>query len=224
MAWTKQGNIKGPKGATGETGPQGEQGPQGKQGPQGVQGVQGETGADGKAATIAVGKVTTLDAGKSATVTNSGTTSAAVFDFAIPRGAKGEQGPQGETGPQGPAGENATTTNDATPTAHGLMSATDKAKLDGIAEGANKYSLPTGNGSTVGGVRLSDATNSTSDATQGIAATPAAVKLAYNRGSTGITDAAAAKEAADNAQATANSKQDKLTFATDDDIDGMDWS
>lgn len=80
------------------TGGGGEPGPQGPQGPA------------GEAATITVGDVTTLNAGEQATVTNAGTTSAAVFNFGIPKGEKGdkgdqgEQGPQGDQGPQGPAG------------------------------------------------------------------------------------------------------------------------
>lgn len=49
----------------------------------------GEKGDDGEAATISVGTVTTGAAGTSATVVNSGTSSAAVFDFTIPRGADG---------------------------------------------------------------------------------------------------------------------------------------
>ncbi len=78
---------------------------------QGIADAEAEQGAAGEAATITVGTVTTLEAGESATVTNSGTSSAAVFDFGIPRGAKGdtgEQGPQGEkgeTGEQGQQGE-----------------------------------------------------------------------------------------------------------------------
>lgn len=60
-------------------------------GPQGAQGVQGETGATGAAATIAVGSVTTTPYGNNARVSNSGTTSAAVFDFVIPQGRPGEQ-------------------------------------------------------------------------------------------------------------------------------------
>lgn len=62
----------------------------------------GSSGEAGTAATIEVGTVTTGEAGSSASVTNSGTTSAAVFDFIIPRGDKGEKG---DTGPQGPQGE-----------------------------------------------------------------------------------------------------------------------
>lgn len=76
-------------------------------GPQGPAGPTGATGPAGAAATIAVGTVTTGAAGSSASVTNAGTTSAAVFNFTIPRGDTGAQGPQGiqgETGPIGPTG------------------------------------------------------------------------------------------------------------------------
>lgn len=41
----------------------------------------------------------------------------------------------------------------ATDAAAGFMSADDKEKLDGIAEGANKYTLPTASSSTLGGVK-----------------------------------------------------------------------
>lgn len=49
----------------------------------------GSTGSAGAAATIAVGTVTTGAPGSSASVTNSGTSSAAVFDITIPRGDAG---------------------------------------------------------------------------------------------------------------------------------------
>ena len=52
-------------------------------------------------ATIAVGTVTTGDAGTSASVTNSGTNSNAVFDFVIPRGADGARGDNGTNGTDG---------------------------------------------------------------------------------------------------------------------------
>ena len=99
---------QGIQGEKGEQGPQGEPGPQGEQGPQGIQ---GETGPAGASATIEVGTTTTLPSGSSASVTNSGTSSAAVFDFAIPQGPKGDKGDKGDTGekgepgPQGPQGE-----------------------------------------------------------------------------------------------------------------------
>ena len=44
---------------------------------------------------------------------------------------------------------------EATTSAKGLMSATDKSKLDGIAAGANKYTLPTATASALGGVKSS---------------------------------------------------------------------
>lgn len=73
-------NFTIPRGATGATG---------AQGPQGPQGPQGEKGDDGAAATVTVGTTATTSPGTSATVTNSGTTSAAVLNFGIPRGATG---------------------------------------------------------------------------------------------------------------------------------------
>lgn len=97
LTWSTPGVIfeQGPTGPTGPTGPQGPQGPQGN---------------PGTAATVTAGTTTTGAAGTSANVTNSGTTSAAVFDFTIPRGdtgATGPQGPKGDTGDTGagvPAG------------------------------------------------------------------------------------------------------------------------
>lgn len=60
-------------------------GPQGPQGEQGVQGVQGPAGPT----TVDVGATTTLSAGSSATVTNTGDTTDAVFAFGIPQGSAG---------------------------------------------------------------------------------------------------------------------------------------
>lgn len=118
----------GPQGERGEAGPQGPQGepgaigatgPAGPQGPQGAKGEKGDTGATGSrgpagaAATITVGTTTTGAAGSNATVTNAGTSYAAVLNFTIPRGntgatgpqgAKGDTGATGATGPQGEAG------------------------------------------------------------------------------------------------------------------------
>lgn len=58
----------------------------------------GSKGDPGIAATITVGNVSTLPAGSSATVVNSGTSSAAVFDFGIPEGADGTNGTDGTDG------------------------------------------------------------------------------------------------------------------------------
>lgn len=84
---------KGDKGDPGEQGPQGEKGDPGAQGPQGEKGdtgEQGPAGNDGEAATITVGSVTTAQPGTSAAVSNSGTPNAAVLDFVIPQGEKGD--------------------------------------------------------------------------------------------------------------------------------------
>ena len=67
-----------------------------------IPGPTGPTGPTGPAAaTIRVNTTTTTEPGTNASVFNSGTTSNAVLEFAIPRG---ETGPQGVTGPTGPRG------------------------------------------------------------------------------------------------------------------------
>ena len=71
--------------------------------PRGNTGATGSTGATGTAATATAGTTTTGIAGSSATVVNSGTTAAAVFDFTIPRGNTGATGATGSTGATGTA-------------------------------------------------------------------------------------------------------------------------
>lgn len=58
-------------------------------GPQGPVGPMGPQGPAGTAATIAAGTATTLPYGSNPTVTNTGTSSAATFNFGIPAGAPG---------------------------------------------------------------------------------------------------------------------------------------
>lgn len=90
--------IKGDPGEKGEPGQRGEQGAQGIQGPRGIQGEQGERGVQGaqgpagNAATITIGNVTTSAPGTAASVTNRGTSSAAVLDFVLPKGKDGADG------------------------------------------------------------------------------------------------------------------------------------
>lgn len=55
----------------------------------------GAKGDPGEAATISVGTTTTLAPGNNATVTNSGTSQTAVFNFGIPKGADGTDGEDG---------------------------------------------------------------------------------------------------------------------------------
>lgn len=69
--------------------------------------MQNISGPTGPTTTITVGTTTTGDPGTEASVTNSGTTTAAVLDFVIPQGPTG---PQGEIGPTGADGETPTLT------------------------------------------------------------------------------------------------------------------
>ena len=78
--------------------------PRGDTGASGSTGNTGSTGASGAAATIAVGSVTTLSAGASATVANAGSSSAATFNFGIPTGATGASGSNGSNGSDGSDG------------------------------------------------------------------------------------------------------------------------
>ena len=92
---TGEQGPKGDPGPQGDTGPQGDPGPQGDTGPQGDPGPQGDTGPQGKqgvpgqAATITVGSVETVEPSAPAEVSNVGTSSAAVFNFKIPKGETG---------------------------------------------------------------------------------------------------------------------------------------
>ena len=89
--------------------PRGNTGAQGVPGPSGApgrDGADGAPGADGQDATIAIGTVTTGAAGSEAAVTNTGTPSAAVFNFTIPRGATGAAGKDGDNGADGKDGVN----------------------------------------------------------------------------------------------------------------------
>lgn len=69
-----------------------------------MQGAKGDDGAPGQAATVSVGRVTTGEPGTDAVVSNSGTTSAAVLDFTIPRGEDGAPGAKGDPGADGTDG------------------------------------------------------------------------------------------------------------------------
>ena len=67
--------------------------------------LKGQNGAGSGSVSVTVGETTTGAPGSNATVTNSGTASAPVLNFTIPRGDKGETGPKGEPGIQGPKGD-----------------------------------------------------------------------------------------------------------------------
>ena len=73
----------------------------GPKGDKGDTGSVGPAGSDGTAATVNAGTTTTLSPGSSATVNNSGSISAAIFDFGVPRGADGTNGKDGKDGKDG---------------------------------------------------------------------------------------------------------------------------
>ena len=78
-----------------------------------LKGDTGAVGETGSAGTLTVGTVTTGSAGGSVSVLNTGTSTAAVLDFTIPKGVAGNSGATGaigNTGPTGAAGDNATIT------------------------------------------------------------------------------------------------------------------
>lgn len=97
-----------------------------------------------------------------------------------------------------------TTYGDATQSTHGLMSTADKTKLDGIATGANNYSLPTAS-STLGGVK----TTSTVTSTSGYTATPIIDGVPYYK-DTNTTYSAATASAAGLMSANDKSKLDGI--------------
>jgi len=68
-------------------------------------GPQGPQGIPGQAATISVGAVNTLPSGSTATIVNTGTSSAAILQFNIPAGTTGPAGTPGAAGAQGTPGQ-----------------------------------------------------------------------------------------------------------------------
>lgn len=67
-------------------------------------GPKGEKGDPGDTATIAAGQAYSVPSSQQPSVMNTGTSSAAVFDFYIPKGEKGEKGDPGENGRNGANG------------------------------------------------------------------------------------------------------------------------
>ena len=142
---------QGANGAKGDTGPRG---------PQGEQGPKGETGATGATPTITASATVSNTTGTpTVNVTRGGTDAAPTFAFAFTnlKGAKGDPG------------VNATTTAVATTSANGLMSSTDKSKLDGIAANATAVTSTTvtgwgftKNAGTITGIKMNGSSKGTS--------------------------------------------------------------
>ena len=88
--------------------------------------TKGDKGDKGDAATITVGSTTTGEPGTNAKVTNVGTSEAAVLNFEIPRGEKGEQGNPGPEGTAATVQVGTTTTSEPGADAEVTNSGTSK--------------------------------------------------------------------------------------------------
>ena len=163
----------GATGPTGPTGVTGATGPTGLTGATGPTGLTGATGPTGVAATIAVGTTT---GGATGSVTNSGTTGAAILDFVVPIGATGATGPTGLTGATGPTGVTGATglTGDTGPT--GVTGAT----------GVTGPTGPTGPTGVTGATGVTGPTAITSSATAPVSPTAGAIWFDTSTGSSYI--------------------------------------
>lgn len=168
-SWTTVWDLMAAKGATGSTG---------ATGATGSTGPAGATGSTGAAATLTLGTVATGAAGSSVIITNSGTTSAAVFNFTIPRGdtgATGTAGATGATGATGTAGAAGAAATIAAGTATGLAAgASPTVTNSGISSAAIfNFGIPAGaTGSTgAAGAAATVAIGTTTTLTPGSPAT-----------------------------------------------------
>jgi hypothetical protein len=118
--------------------------PRGDTGATGATGAQGPQGIPGTAATIDAGTTTTGAAGSSASVTNVGTSNAAVFNFSIPRGDTGATGATGATGTAATIAVGTTTTG-----APGTSATVTNTGTSGAA--VFDFSIPRGAGVIAGG-------------------------------------------------------------------------
>ncbi len=182
LTWSVPGQIfkQGPTGATGATGATGPQGPQGN---------------PGTVATIAAGTTTTGAAGTSASVVNAGTSSAAVFNFTIPKGDTGATGPTGSTGSPGAAATVAagtTTTGAAGTSASVINSGTSSAAVFNftIPRGDVGATGATGSAATVAaGTTTTGAAGTSASVTNSGTSSAAVFNFTIPRGDTGATGA-----------------------------------
>lgn len=119
---------------------------------------------------------TTLDAKYSATKPNFGTATPLMDGTAT----VGTATTYSRSDHKHPTDTSRASTAVATQSTNGLMSSTDKAKLDGIATDANNYTLPTASSSTLGGVK----TTSTVTSSSGLTACPIISGVPYYKDTT----------------------------------------
>ena len=123
--------------------------------------------------------MTTGEPGTNASVTNSGTSSAAVFDFVIPRGQDGSGG-GGAAGVSSFNGRTGAVTSqvgdytaaqvgaaDATTTQQALQALSDE--IDGILAGTSPITIPPATEVKVGGIKVGEGLSATTDGTTSVA-------------------------------------------------------
>lgn len=183
------GLVVGPQGPQGATGPQGEQGIQGIQGPQGEQGIQGVKGDKGD-------KGDTGDSGPNQVTGSTVTTLSGVLfgnGSVVSAKALDSAGGAASTASVALKAPLASPALTGTPTAPTAASGTNTTQIATTAfvkalgdTKAPKSHASTGTGygkgtdANYGHLKLSDAVDSTSGVSGGVAATPAAVKAAYD--------------------------------------------
>ena len=140
-------NLKGQKGDKGNPG---------EKGAQGIQGIQGPKGADGLTTSVTVGATKYTHSNGNITIpaypTLDSLKAAAKEHIHKATDVTQDATHKFVTDSQISSWNSKASTSVASGTANGLMSSTDKTKLDGIAVGANNYSLPAA-GSSLGGVK-----------------------------------------------------------------------
>jgi len=146
-------------------------------------------GTPGTSATVAVGTTTTSAPGGSASVTNSGTSTAAVFNFTIPRG---------DTGPAGTSGTSATVTAGTTTT--GAAGTSASVVNSGTTSNAIfDFTIPRGDTGAAGtaatvavGTTTTGAAGSSASVTNSGSSSAATFNFTIPRGDTGATGATGA--------------------------------
>lgn len=138
--------------------------PEGLPGTNGTNGTNGSNGTNGNAASISVGSTTTLSPGTGATVTNSGSSSAAIFNFGIPQGLAGTNGTNGTNGAAATITAGSTTTlaagspatvNNSGSSAAAIFNFGIPAGINGIPTSISAFgSTPNANGMTLVGSNL----------------------------------------------------------------------
>jgi hypothetical protein len=158
-------------------------------------------GPQGSSGTVAVGTVTTGASGSAAEVTNSGTPSAAVFNFTIPKGDIGDVTPAATAAKN--AAEAAATAAQASSTAAQSSSTSASASATAALNSANQASASASTAST----KAQEATTSANNASNSAQSVLAAANTA-------TTKAQEAATSASNALASANTASTKAQEAS----------